>query len=123
LRTYLNTVRTFLALCFETQPDSATFELLLSNAATASSLMTKTIPSMTVSVAEGLPKATVPVLLLYGGKDDLVQPEPSIARAKELNPSVQTKIYPSSGHAPFLEEAARFNADLSAFVTSVSETK
>jgi pimeloyl-ACP methyl ester carboxylesterase len=121
LRTYLDTVRTFLALCFETQPDQATFERLLANAATASSVMTKTTPSMTVSVAEGLPKATVPVLLLYGGKDDLVRPEPSIARATELNPGVQTKIYPESGHAPFLEEAARFNDDLSAFVNSISE--
>lgn len=121
LRTYLDAVRTFLALCFETQPDQATFERLLSNAATASSVMTKTTPSMTVPVAEGLPKATVPVLLLYGGKDDLVRPEPSIARARELNPSVQTKIYPESGHAPFLEEAGRFNADLSAFVTSISK--
>jgi pimeloyl-ACP methyl ester carboxylesterase len=122
-RTYLDTVRTFLALCFETQPDQATFERLLSSAATASSVMTKTTPSMTVLVAEGLPKATVPVLLLYGGKDDLVRPEPSIARAKELNPGVQVKIYPESGHAPFLEDAARFNHDLSAFVTSISEEK
>lgn len=123
LRTYLDTVRRFLALCFKTQPDQATFERLLSNAATASSVMTKTTPSMTVSVAEGLPKATVPVLLLYGGKDDLVRPEPSIARALELNPGVQTKIYPESGHAPFLEEAERFNDDLSAFVTLISEAK
>ncbi|MCM2450875.1 alpha/beta fold hydrolase [Agrobacterium vitis] len=121
LRTYLDAVRRFLALCFETQPDQATFERLLSNAATASPVMTKTIPSMTVSVAEGLPKATVPVLLLYGGEDDLVRPDPSIARARELNSNVQTKIYPKSGHAPFLEEAARFNADLSAFVTSISK--
>ena len=123
LRTHLDTVREFLALCFETQPDRETFERLLSNAATASWSMTKTVPSMTVSVAEGLPKATVPVMLLYGAKDDLVQPEPSIARAKELNPDVQTKIYAKSGHAPFLEEAARFNADLAAFVTSIPEAK
>jgi pimeloyl-ACP methyl ester carboxylesterase len=123
LRTHLDTVRTFLALCFETQPDDATFERLLSNAAMASWVMTRTAPSMTVSVAEGLPKAKVPVLLLYGGKDNLVQPEPSIARARELNPAAQTKIYPKSGHAPFLEEASRFNEDLSAFVTSIPAAK
>ncbi|MGI2034164.1 alpha/beta fold hydrolase [Rhizobium panacihumi] len=115
LKTHLNAVRTFLALCFETQPDAATFERLLSNAAMASWVMTKAVPSMTVDVADGLPKAEVPVLLLYGGKDDLVITGASIARAKDLNPSVQSKIYPDSGHAPFLEEPSRFNRDLSEF--------
>lgn len=122
-KTHLDAVRTFLALCFQTQPDAATFERLLSNAAMASWLMTKTVPSMTVDVANGLPKAKVPVLLLYGGKDNLVMTHPSIARAKELSRSVQSKIYPDSGHAPFLEEASRFNGDLSEFLDSIQGTK
>lgn len=123
LKTHLDTVRTFLALCFEIQPDPATFERLLSNAAMASWVMTKTVPSMTVSVAEGLPKAKVPVLLLYGGKDNLVKPEPSIARAKEFNRGLRSKIYPDSGHAPFQEEATQFNQDLSEFVNSINDER
>ncbi len=123
LKTHLDALRTFLALCFQTQPTAATFERLLSNAAMASWVMTKTVPSMTDAVVDGLPKATVPVLLLYGGKDDLVMTGPSIARAEELNPSVQSKIYPDSGHAPFLEEASRFNRDLSEFRDSIQEAK
>jgi pimeloyl-ACP methyl ester carboxylesterase len=122
LRTHLDAVRTFLSLCFQTQPDKATFERLLSNAAMASWVMTKATPSITVSVAQGLPKAHVPVLLLYGGKDNLVKVQPSIDRARELDPKIETKIYANSGHAPFLEEAARFNRDLSAFADSVSNT-
>jgi pimeloyl-ACP methyl ester carboxylesterase len=104
-----------LALCFAKQPDTATFERLLSNAAMASWTMTRISPSMTVFAEEGLPKAKVPVLLLYGGRDALVMVEPSIARARALNPAIRTMIYPNSGHAPFLEEAARFNGDLSRF--------
>jgi pimeloyl-ACP methyl ester carboxylesterase len=73
-----------------------------------------------MTVSAGLPKARVPVLLLYGGKDVLVNVEPSIARARALNPAVQTKIYPKSGHAPFLEEAQRFNGDLVKFRDAVS---
>ena len=115
LTVHLDAVRTFLALCFQTQPDTATFERLLSNAALASWVMTKTIPSMTVAAAEGLPKAHVPVLMVYGGKDALVNPEPSIARAKALNSTIKTAIYANSGHAPFLEEAPRFNRDLAEF--------
>nr|WP_320197228.1 alpha/beta hydrolase [Agrobacterium rosae] len=119
LRTHLDTVRTFLALCFETQPNAATFERLLSNAAMASWIMTRSTPSMTVSAAEGLSKAKVPVLLLYGAKDKLVNTQPSIDRARELNPAIKTNIYADSGHAPFFEEAARFNRDLSGFTDSV----
>ncbi|MCQ1781399.1 alpha/beta hydrolase [Neorhizobium galegae] len=123
LRTHLDTVRTFLALCFQTQPDQATFERLLSNAATASWVMTRTVPSIAVQAEEGLPKAKVPVLLIYGGKDNLVRPEASITRAKSLNGQIKSKIYDNSGHAPFLEEAARFNKDLTEFAVSAEGSK
>ncbi len=120
LKVHLDAMKTFLALCFATKPDTATFERLLSNAAMASWVMTRTVPSMTVSAAQALPKVRVPVLLLYGGKDDLVNVEPSIARARSLNPAVETKIYAKSGHAPFLEEAPRFNRDLAEFRDAVA---
>jgi non-heme chloroperoxidase len=120
LKTHLDAVRTFLALCFHTQPDPETFERLLSNAAMASWTMTRVTPSMTVAAAEGLPRAHVPVLALYGGKDALVLVQPSLARARELNPRVETLLYNNSGHAPFLEEAQRFNHDLASFVDSTT---
>lgn len=123
LKTHLEAIRTFLALCFHTQPDAPIFELLLSNAAMASWTMTRATPSMTVAAAEGLPKAKVPILMLYGAKDQLVNVQPSMARAKQLNPRVQTKVYENSGHAPFLEESLRFNHDLSTFVASPTGAK
>ncbi len=86
----------------------------------ASWTMTRATPSMTVSLAEGLPKARVPVLMLYGAKDELVQVQPSIARAKQLNARIKTTIYENSGHAPFLEEPSRFNQDLAKFVESAN---
>lgn len=123
LRTHLDMVRTFLALCFATQPESATFERLLSNAAVASWLMTRTVPSMTVQAKEGLAKAKKPVLLIYGGKDNLVRPQPSLERATSFNGSIKSEIYDNSGHAPFLEEASRFNKDLARFAASVADGK
>lgn len=116
LKTHLDAVRTFLALCFHTQPDAATFERLLSNAAMASWTMTKTIPSMTVAAAQSLPQVRVPLLALYGARDALVNTDPSLARLRALNPRMQAKVYANAGHAPFLEEAQRFNRDLAAFV-------
>ena len=120
LKTHLDALRTFLGLCFQIKPDAPTFERLLSNAAMASWTMTRATPAMTVDVAEGLPKAKVPVLMLYGGKDDLVNVQPSIARARQLNARIQSKVYENSGHAPFLEEASRFNTDLAAFMDSAA---
>ncbi|GFM82558.1 alpha/beta hydrolase [Pseudomonas cichorii] len=120
LKTHLDTVRTFLALCFHTPPDTQTFERLFANAAMASWDMQKAVQSMTVEAVRGLGNAKVPVLLLYGARDALVQAKPSIARATQLNPGVKSTLYENSGHAPFLEETERFNRDLAAFIDTTS---
>ncbi|MNN99109.1 hypothetical protein D3C81_2186720 [compost metagenome] len=60
------------------------------------------------------------MLLIYGARDALVNPGPSIDRAKGLNPRIRSAVYAQSGHAPFLEEADRFNQDLSAFVDAAN---
>lgn len=116
LRTHLDAINTFLRLCFQTQPAAPVFERLLANAAVASWDMQRGVQSMTVPAAEGLRNASVPLLLLYGEQDALVRTEPAIARAVALNPRIQSKRYAQSGHAPFLEEAQRFNNDLAAFI-------
>lgn len=118
LKTHLDTVREFLGLCFHTQPDRSTFERLFANAAMASWDMQRAVQSMDVDAVKALGGATVPVLLLYGAQDALVQTKPAIARAKQLNPRATSIVYANSGHAPFLEEAARFNRDLAGFVDS-----
>lgn len=119
LKTHLDGVRSFISLCFNTKPDNATFERLLSSAAMASWPMTKTMPTMTVAAAQSLPKTHVPLLALYGAKDALVNTAPSLARLKELNRRSRVLVYGDSGHAPFLEEAQRFNHDLAAFVDQI----
>ncbi|OLU34946.1 alpha/beta hydrolase [Pseudomonas sp. PA15(2017)] len=120
LKTHLDALRAFVRLCFHTQPDADSMELLLTNAAMASWPMTRAIPGMRSAAADGLPKAQVPLLLLYGARDQLVQVQPSIARAQALNPRAQAKRYAQSGHAPFFEEAERFNGDLAAFMKTAA---
>lgn len=115
LKTNLEATRDFLRLCFAQQPESATFQLLLANAALASWDMKENVLSMSVSLA-GLGRTNKPILMLYGEKDALVQVDASINRAKEVNPNVETLIYKNSGHAPFIEESARFNQDLAIFI-------
>lgn len=119
LKTHLDAEREFIGLCFAQRPDDVTFQRLLANAAMASFDMQAAVQSMTVAAARGLGSARKPLLLIYGAKDALVQPAPSIERARELNPHVRSAVYAGSGHAPFMEEPDRFNRDLAAFVDSV----
>jgi len=119
LRTHLDAIRDFLALCFATPPAPALFQRLYANAAMASWDMQSAVQGQDVAAATGLGRAQVPVWLLYGEKDALVRPEASIARAHALNPRVTVTRYAESGHAPFLEEAPRFNHDLATFVDRV----
>jgi non-heme chloroperoxidase len=118
LKTHLDAERAFLALCFRTQPDRATFERLLANAAMASWTLQGAVQSMTVAAEEGLGRVRVPVLLIYGSRDALLNPKAALARALQLDPRLQSKRYDNSGHAPFIEEPERFNRDLSIFVES-----
>lgn len=119
LKTHLEAVRDFLRLCFLTQPAASDFERLLANAALASWDMQRAVQSMQVDAAVGLGKTKVPLLLIYGAQDALVKARASIARAVELNPRIRSKLYDGSGHAPFVEEADRFNRDLADFIDSL----
>lgn len=115
LKTHLDGERAFLHLCFHQQPDNATFERLQALAALAAWPMQRAVPGMSIPLEQGLGRARVPLLFVYGAEDALVRPEPSLARARQANPAIQSRIYPHAGHAPFIEQAARFNRELAAF--------
>ena len=119
LKAHLDAEREFIGLCFAQPPDPVTFQRLLANAALASFDMQAAVQGMTVAAARGLGSTRKPLLLIYGANDALVQPHPSIERARQLNPRDKSTVYAASGHAPFMEEADRFSRDLAAFVDSV----
>jgi len=119
LATHLDGEREFLRLCFYQQPDEVTFARLQANAAMASWEMQRAVPSMKVTLEQGLGKATIPVRFIYGRHDQLVDPQASLARARSVNPHVSTVWFDHSGHAPFLEEPARFNQQLADFADSL----
>jgi non-heme chloroperoxidase len=123
LKTHLDGERAFLERCFHTPPDPATFTRLLANAAMASWDMQRAVPSMTVDASGGLSRAEVPVWLLYGAQDALVNPAVAIARAKALNPRIRSTLYENVGHAPFIEAPARFNRDLAGFVDAANAAR
>lgn len=117
LATRLDAQRAFLALCFATRPDQPTFERLLGAAAMASWDMQAAVFKLDAPLG-GLAKARVPVLLLYGARDALVDANAAMARARQVNPRATQLVYAASGHAPFAEEPERFSRDLAAFVAA-----
>ena len=61
-----------------------------------------------------LAKMKKPVLVTYGDADTVVLP--SMAKViQDHVPNCQASEYPGVGHAPFIEESVRFNAELDAF--------
>lgn len=57
---------------------------------------------------------TKPVLVTYGDADTMILP--SMAKLIQNHvPNCQMSEYPGVGHAPFIEESSRFNAELDAF--------
>lgn len=121
LETYLEGTRQFLRQCFYTQPDAKTFELLYGNATMASAEMTRAVNTgISIPAETTLPKVAVPVLLIQGENDDLVQRK-MVERGQKLMPKAEVLFYADTGHAPFLEQPERFNQDVDNFVRSTSK--
>ncbi|UXA70691.1 alpha/beta hydrolase [Xanthomonas prunicola] len=118
LRTHLQAVQEFVRLCFATPPPAPVFETLLANASLASWDMQRAVQGMSIDLV-GLQRTRLPVLLMYGARDALVATEPTLTRARQLQPRAQTVLYPDAGHAPFLEDSVRFNQDLLRFVGQI----
>lgn len=62
-----------------------------------------------------LPKITVPTLLCHGAQDAIV-PHDIGAAAAEMLPDGRLVTFENSGHAPFLEETARYREELLGFL-------
>ena len=62
-------------------------------------------------------KITKPALILWGAQERLALPVMG-EEAVTTIPTAQKVVYQNSGHAPFWEEAARFNTDLAAFAST-----
>jgi len=67
------------------------------------------------SFAAVVSRLRIPVLISHGACDALVASENAIITARAIH-GARTSIYPGVGHAPFLEDAPRFNQELAEFV-------
>lgn len=61
-----------------------------------------------------LPRITVPTLVIHGDRDSIVLPASGEDAAASV-PGARLAMYRGIGHAPFIEDPARFNRDIAAF--------
>jgi pimeloyl-ACP methyl ester carboxylesterase len=66
-------------------------------------------------------KLKIPVLVTHGAEDRNAKVEVAKYTASVI-PGAKLSIYDGIGHAPFYEDAPRFNAELAAFVRSAAKT-
>ena len=65
--------------------------------------------------AAALPRIKVPVLISHGRRDQVISPDVA-TEAGRILPAAKISWYEEAGHSPFFENAARFDAELAAFV-------
>ena len=121
LEIYLEGTRQFLRQCFFQQPDADTFNLLYANAAMALPEMNRASQKgISIPAEVALPKVSVPVLLIQGDKDELVEHK-MVELGQKLMTHAKVSIFASAGHAPFLEQFDHFNRELNEFVRVASK--
>jgi non-heme chloroperoxidase len=74
-----------------------------------------------LDATEVMSKLKIPVLVTHGDKDRNSKIGTAEYTAKTI-PGAKLSIYEGIGHAPFYEDAARFNAELAAFVRGANRT-
>jgi non-heme chloroperoxidase len=113
--------RSFLHNCFEKQPSQDDFEMMLAFNMMVPPKVRANMGRGTLGMDEILQALNLPVLVTQGAADKFVL----VAAAKHtagIIPGAKLSVYEGVGHAPFWEDAERFNVELAAFVRMANKT-
>jgi pimeloyl-ACP methyl ester carboxylesterase len=112
--------RQFLRNCFERQPSAEDFEIMLAFNMMTPPKVRAAMGGRQLQMDDFLRNMRLPVLVTQGDKDRLVLPAAAKHTAETI-PGAKLSVYAGVGHAPFYEDAARFNAELAAFVREANK--
>lgn len=118
LPTNIAAIRNFLRACTAKPLERSDFELMLAFNMVVPPMVRAFLIQREVDCGPLLGGIGVPVLVTHGEADTVVQP----AMAEHILrhcPTAEASWFANAGHAPFLEDAARFNRELAGFVTKV----
>ena len=112
--------RAFLHGCFSIQPTQDEYETMLAFNMMVPPKVRLGLSNRPLNVDDMLRSLRLPVLVTHGAEDknsNLIAAE----YTAKMIPGAKLSVYQGIGHAPFFEDAPRFNAELSAFVRSAQK--
>lgn len=111
--------RGFVRACFAVPPTAEEFETMVAFNMVAPPRVRKMVLDRTPNDGDILATLRLPVLLTHGTQDQVIRPGMSIDGSK-LIPNARLSLYDGIGHVPFMEDTARFDAELLAFARAAS---
>jgi len=115
LATSIAATRSFVHGCFEKQPTQEDFETMLSFNMMVPPKVRANLGGRPLDATEVMSKLKIPVLVTHGDKDRNSKLGTAEYTAKTI-PGAKLSVYQGIGHAPFYEDAERFNKELAEFV-------
>ena len=108
----------FLRECFELQPSASDFETMLAFNMMVPRYVRSAVPGRPLQIDDRLRALNIPVLVTNGALDKAV--DVTMGRFTASNvPNARLSVYDGIGHAPFWEDAPRFNRELAELARSV----
>ncbi len=115
LATQIAGTRAFLRACFARQPSAEDFETMVAFNAMMPAHLRRHMLGRPTPYEEMLKSLKLPVLVTHGRDDQAMLPALGEYTAKMV-PNAELSLWDGTGHLPFWEDPARFNAELLAFV-------
>jgi pimeloyl-ACP methyl ester carboxylesterase len=112
--------RAFLRDCFSKQPTAEEFETMLAFNMMVPPKVRQGLGNRPLNIDDILPTIKVPVLVTHGAEDKNSKLIAAEYTAKMI-PGAKLSVYQGIGHAPFFEDAPRFDAELAAFVRAAQK--
>lgn len=117
--TNIEAMKQFLHACFEIEPGRADFETALAYNMLVPPQVRGNLGARDLDNTDILAAMTKPVLVTHGRADRVVLPAAGEYIGTHC-PTATTSWYDGVGHAPFLEDAPRYNRELAAFIRQCS---
>jgi pimeloyl-ACP methyl ester carboxylesterase len=112
----------FVRACFAKPLDEAEFRFMLAMNMVVPPEVRAAALASPVDLNAALSKVAVPALISHGRLDQVVLPATADYTAR-LMKNARLSWYNVAGHAPFYEDASRFNAELAAFVREAAPSR
>jgi non-heme chloroperoxidase len=120
LATNIAATRAFLHACFAKQPGPDDYETMLAFNMMVPPKVRAAMGGRQLNIDDLMASLKLPVLVTHGSADTLLLLAVAKHTASTI-PGAKLSIYDGVGHAPFFEDAGRFNAELAAFARDAAK--